>query len=691
MPVGLAFASMPFHVDEALVTLAWQTLLAVLLVVGLIVLLPWHRWPGSVQAVPVLACLVLLATVRHVTGEADSAFASLATLLVLWLALYGTRKDLVLALVGLGNVFVLPILLIGPPRYPMHDLTEGVLLVAISGTVAFSIQKLLGDLRRGEQKFRTIASSAPVGVFIADAQGQATYLNPRWQEIFDMSETDALGEGWRSGIHPDDRQRVYDDWVAAVTAGVEYRAGFRVVDRHEGTRQVAVSAVVMRDHAGETVGSIGTVTDVTVLVKAEEDAAEARDKALEASRMKSEFLANMSHEIRTPMNGVIGMTELLLGDPELTGHQRKQATAVRTSGHALMGIINDLLDFSKIEAGQLRFEDHEFQLSKTVQEVVDILAPEAEGKGLEMGALLQIEGPQHVRGDPGRLRQVLVNLTGNAVKFTDSGRVEIRVTGPQEGDRYRFEVSDTGIGIAAQDQAGLFQAFHQVDNSSARRFGGTGLGLAISKQIVELMGGEIGVSSRPGEGSIFWFTVALAPAPEPLAVQAESGQPAAARTAPQETAEADLERAGIDPARLLVAEDNAVNQMVAEGMLENLGYRCDIVVNGREALDALSRNEYAAVLMDLHMPEMDGYEASRQIRRLHTKRHIPIIAMTASVMKSDRLACIDAGMDDYLSKPVGVEELDKVLKRWLGGDGPLNGTVQAQPAGTAVSGRPPTA
>ena len=681
---------MPFHVDEALITLAWGTLLAVLLVIGLIAVLPWQRWPGSVQAVPVLACLAVLATVRHVTGEADSAFASLATLLVLWLALYGTRKDLILALLGLALVFVLPIWFIGPPRYPAYDLTEAALLVAISGTVAFSIQKLLGDLRRSEQKFRNAASSAPVGVFITNAQGASTYMNQRCREIFGVSETDALGDSWRAGLHPDDRQRVYDDWVAAVTAGVEYRGRYRVVDRHEGTRQVEAVAVVTRDHTGKMTGSIGSVTDITALVEAEKDAAAARDKALEASRMKSEFLANMSHEIRTPMNGVIGMTELLLGDPALTEHQRKQAAAVRTSANALMGIINDLLDFSKIEAGQLRFEDHEFQLNKTVQEVVDILAPEAEGKGLELGASLQIEGPQHVRGDPGRLRQVLVNLTGNAVKFTDSGRVEIKVTGPQEGDRYRFEVSDTGIGIAGQEQAGLFRAFHQVDNSTARRFGGTGLGLAISKQIVELMGGEIGVGSRPGEGSIFWFTVALAPAPEPLALQAESGQPAAARTTPQETAVADSDRAGIDSARLLVAEDNAVNQMVAEGMLENLGYRCDIVVNGREALDALARNEYAAVLMDLHMPEMDGYEASRQIRRLHTTRHIPIIAMTASVMKSDRLACIDAGMDDYLSKPVGVEELDKVLKRWVGRDGSPGGTLQAQPAGTAVPARPPT-
>ncbi|HVL50441.1 MAG TPA: histidine kinase dimerization/phospho-acceptor domain-containing protein, partial [Actinomycetota bacterium] len=440
---ALAFALMPFHLRDVPGAVLWRALLVTVLIVGLIALLPWRRWPGWAQSVPALSGVVLLAAARHATGGADSGFTPLALLLVLWLALYGTRKELVLVLVGVSFMFVLPILLVGPPSYPVHDLTEAALLLAVSGTVAFSIQKLLGDLRRSEQKFRTIASGAPVGVFITDAQGEPTYLNRRWQEIFDMSEAEAFNQGWRSAIHPDEQQRVYDDWKAAVSAGVEYRGRFRIVDRRGGTRQVVATAAAIRDRAGEVLGSIGSVTDITALVKAEEDIAAARDKALEASRMKSEFLANMSHEIRSPMNGVIGMTELLLGDPELTAHQRKQATAVRTSAHALMGIINDLLDFSKIEAGQLRFEDEDFQLSKTVQEVVDILAPEAEGKGLELSASLQIEGPQQVRGDPGRLRQVLVNLTGNAVKFTDSGRVEVKVTGPQEGDRYRFEVSDT--------------------------------------------------------------------------------------------------------------------------------------------------------------------------------------------------------------------------------------------------------
>ncbi len=693
----------------------------------------------------------------------------------------------------------------------LAGVTSVVLAIAIVSTV---VDRRLGGLTeslvRSEALSRQILQAAGEGIYGMDALGRATFVNPAAARMLGFTPEALIGQILHGLIHHtradgSDFPVVDCPGYRTLQDGEARTLPEDLFWREDGSPlPVAYTVTPIREH-GAVLGAVVTFNDITVRKETERELVRAKQAAEAAARAKSEFLANMSHEIRTPLNGVIGMTSLLL-DTELSREQREIAEIVRSSADHLVGVINDILDFSKIEAGGMTIEPIPFDLASTVSEIAEMLVGKAEEKHLEIIIHLAPEVPRRVIGDAGRVRQVLMNLAGNSIKFTQSGHVLIEVTALKIAEAsalVRFSIEDTGIGIAPDPLARVFERFTQADASTTRKYGGTGLGLSISKQLVELMGGAVGVSSRVGEGSTFWFDLPLAvdadtpPAtsPEDLidvrvlivddnavnrrvlreqvhgwkmrhgevasgaealaalheanqagdpyrmaildhqmpemdgimlahAIRADLGlrdlilvlltssglkreahgaadagffayltkpvrpallldtlitaraqrasKGASSRVVRRNVTTTAVSAESLTPlpwagARVLIVEDNLVNQKVVIGLLKKLACRFDVAASGAEALVKISELSYDLVFMDCEMPEMDGYEATRRIRSGEgTGHHLPIVAMTAHALAGDREKCLDAGMDDYVTKPLHVAALSKALETWAG-------------------------
>ncbi len=517
-------------------------------------------------------------------------------------------------------------------------------------------------LHASEERLALAIQGSSIGLWDWNLVDDHVHFSHEWAEMLGYAQADLAPNAQTliGLLHPDDGVRFGDALGAHFSARSENTFVAEVRLRCKGGLFKWIEfkgRVVQYADTGEPLRATGISADISTRKSWEQAMAEAREAAEAASKAKGDFLANMSHEIRTPMNGILGLTELCLST-QLTGEQRSYLDMVHGSARALLTVINDVLDFSKIEANRLDIEHLPFNLPQVLRHALSPLQPKAAQQRLELASDMAPDVADWVVGDAGRLRQVLVNLAGNAVKFTEGGSVHVSVTlaAPPPGSladattqRVRFTVTDTGIGMSEQQLASVFEAFSQADSSISRRFGGTGLGLTISARLVELMGGQLHVRSQLGRGSCFWFDL-----------------PLPAGTAPAlDTSELDTPLPkGL---QVLVAEDHPVNQVVARKVLEFLGQHVTLVANGVQAVEAAAAHRYDLVFMDIQMPEMDGFEATRHIRLMEqgTGTRVPIVAMTAHAMEGYRERCVAGGMDGYVTKPVDRKQLVQEMQRLL--------------------------
>jgi PAS domain S-box-containing protein len=564
-------------------------------------------------------------------------------------------------------------------RGHLAEATEVLRAIRVGDVDAVVVQGPQGDqlftLKGADEPYRVLIEEMNQGAVTLSTDGSILYCNQRFSDLLQMPLDRIVGHAFETFVAPPDQARFAVLLEASRTDGSAGEITLCAGDASAVPLQLALGplpadsaaaiCLVATDISESREKEARLRTTMANLVDTEQLAEAARAEAERANAAKSDFVANMSHEIRTPMNGIIGMTRMLRDTP-LTKAQHEIAQTIQSSAEALLTIINDILDFSKIEAGKLEFETVDIDLPDVLAGTLGLMQCQAQAKGIQIHSTVEANVPAFLRGDAGRLRQVLINLLNNAIKFTAQGEIRLQISLDRQSDEtavLRFRISDTGIGIPPEVQERLFEAFAQGDASTTRKYGGTGLGLAICKQLVAKMRGDIGVESAPGQGSTFWFTVELTKQP------ANPVRPVEVEPAGEQSAEMGPLASGL---RILIAEDNVVNQRVAAYELSQLGYSADTVADGCEVLEALSRIPYAIILMDCHMPELDGYETTRRIRA--AGGHQPyIIAITANAMQGDKEVCLAAGMDNYVSKPLRGSELKAALLKAL--------PVPAEPVG----------
>ena len=673
----------------ALAFLPWQVCAAWFAFVSAVDVVSWFATRGQFAGRPVgwgprlthLSCLlggvigwVTLGVLFWRLGTAAGALAGVVT----WMAIMGfaqvyayqSRTGYLLAGVTPAAAMLLtPIL--APNPVVGHTWAIWLLLVV---TVAFAVSgarqtaeararydKATQDLRESELSYRLLADNVTDVISLASAQGERLYVSPSIERVLGFEPGELLRMPNYTYLHPQD-----SDAVQAFTASVTEESGPRTLDyrvfKKDGSVMWAETTFSrLNDGSGRL---LGVSRDVTQRKALEDELKDALARSEAAAAAKTDFLANMTHELRTPLTAIVGFAGVLLQSKSLNARDARHAGLIQDASKTLLGVVGDVLDFSKIEAGGFELDPEPFDPGATARSAVAIIAEQATEKGLALTAHVDDAAPALV-GDAPRLRQVLLNFLSNAIKFTREGGVEMTLTHRMEAERCRLrvEVRDSGIGIDEEHIGSLFTRFTQADASVSRRFGGTGLGLAISKQIVEAMGGRIGAASVVGEGSTFWFEVEL-----PLAEEGAA------------SAEPDASGAALDrPIRLLVVEDNSVNRELLTTLLSPFGLEIDTACDGAEAVEAVGRQRYDVILMDMQMPVMDGLTATRRIRALADPdaARTPIIAMTANVLPEQIARCREAGMDDHLGKPINLPQMLQTLDRWTRPAEPAEDGAQA--------------